>query len=290
MALLNTKATYMTYTMAELTEENTSKEIQAGPYRVHYHDAGEGPAVIMLHGGGPGASGWANFHANFAPFAEKHRTVLVDMLSFGRSETVVFDTEAATTVRARAIRDLMDALGIERASFLGNSMGGSVAMAFAVDYPERVDRLVLMGASGMTRTVLFTQPTEGHRRLRDASANPTLEAMQALADVMLFDPTLLSQEVLEARVRAANDPGRREAAARSTAPWRDQTNEFSQIRARTLIVWGREDRVNPLEIGLLLLREIPDSRLHVFRDCGHWAQLEHPEEFNRIALDFLAAP
>lgn len=284
------KATSMSDTLSELTEENTVKEIQAGPYRVSYHDAGEGPVVIMLHGGGPGASGWANFNANFASFAAKHRTVLVDMLSFGRSESVVFDAEPATTVRARAVRDLMDALGIERASFLGNSMGGSVAMAFAVDYPDRVDRLVLMGASGMTRTVLFTQPTEGHRRLREASAAPTLETMQALADVMLFDPSVLSQDVLKSRVEAANDPARRDAAARSTAPWRDQADEFKRIQARTLIVWGREDRVNPLEIGLLLLREIPDSRLHVFRDCGHWAQLEHPEEFNRIALDFLAAP
>lgn len=276
--------------VTELTEENTRREIQAGPYRVSYHEAGEGPVVIMLHGGGPGASGWANFHKNFAPFAAKYRTVLIDMLSFGRSESVVFDTEPSTTVRARAVRDLMDALGIERASFLGNSMGGSVAMALAVDYPERVDHLVLMGASGMTRTVLFPQPTEGHRRLREASADPSVETMKALAEVMLFDPSLLTQEALEARVRTAKDPARREAAAKSTAPWRDQTDEFAKIAARTLIVWGREDRVNPFEIGLLLLREIPHSSMHIFRDCGHWAQLEHPEEFNRISMDFLDAP
>ncbi|MGW4370979.1 alpha/beta fold hydrolase [Nocardia takedensis] len=273
-----------------MTEEHTSREVQAGPYRVHYHEAGAGPAVIMLHGGGPGATGWSNFQANFSSFAEKHRTLLVDMLSFGKSEVVVFDEEPATTVRARALRDLMDVLGIERASFVGNSMGGSVAMAFAVDYPDRVDRLVLMGASGMTRTVLFPQPTEGHRRIKEAAANPTIETMQALANAMLFDPGHLSQEVLEARVTAAKDPARRAAAQRSIASWRDQTDEFAKIQARTLIVWGREDRVNPLEIGLLLLREISDSRLYVLRECGHWAQLEHAEEFNRVAVEFLAAP
>jgi pimeloyl-ACP methyl ester carboxylesterase len=249
----------MTQTVTALTEENTGKDVQAGRYRVHYHEAGHGPAVIMLHGAGPGASAWANFSGNFGPFAERHRTLLVDMLGYGGSESEVSDSEPATTVRARAVRDLMDALGIERASFVGNSMGGTVAMAFAVDYPERTEQLVLMGAGGLTRTVVAPQPTEGHRRLAEAAANPSMETMQALVNAMLFDPSLVSRE-------------------------------FALIQARTLIVWGREDRVNPLEIGLQLLRDIPGSRLHVFRSCGHWAQIEHQEEFNRIALDFLAAP
>lgn len=280
----------MTQSLTALTEESTAKDIQAGPYRVRYHEAGEGPAVIMLHGGGPGASAWSNFQANFAPFAARHRTLLVDMLGFGGSQSVVFDSEPSTTVRARALRDLMDALSIDRADFVGNSMGGSVSMAFAVDYPERANRLVLMGAAGMTRTLLAPQPTEGHRRIAEAVRNPSLETIQALADAMLFDPSLMSRDALEARVHAANNPAHRDAAARSTAPWRDQHDEFARIRARTLIVWGRDDRVNPLEIGLQLMREIPDSRLHVFRNCGHWAQLEHAEEFNRLALDFLSAP
>jgi pimeloyl-ACP methyl ester carboxylesterase len=262
---------------------------QAGVYRLHYHEAGHGPAVIMLHGGGPGATAWSNFSGNLEPFAERHRTLLVDMLGFGGSDSVVFDSEPATTVRARALRDLLDTLGIERASFVGNSMGGTTAMAFAVDFPERTDRLVLIGAAGMTRTVLAPQPTEGHRRLAAAGADPTVETMQALVDAMLFDPGLVSRALLEDRVAAARNPAHREAAARSTAPWRDQTAEFARIAAPTLIVWGREDRVNPLEIGLQLLRDILDSRLHVFRNCGHWAQIEHRAEFNRVALEFLAA-
>jgi pimeloyl-ACP methyl ester carboxylesterase len=280
----------MIQTAPGLSEENTARDIQAGPYRVHYHEAGQGPAVIMLHGGGPGSSAWSNFSGNIGPFAERHRTLLVDMLGYGGSESVVFDSEPATTVRGRALRDLMDVLGIERASFAGNSMGGTVAMAFAVDYPERTERLVLMGAAGMSRTVLFPQPTEGHRRLAEATADPNLETMQAVVNAMLFNPGLMPPGALEARVRAAQNRAHRDAAARSTAPWRDQTGEFARIRARTLIVWGREDRVNPLEIGLQLLRDIPDSRLHVFRQCGHWAQVEHQDEFNRIALEFLAAP
>lgn len=276
-------------TVATLTEEGTSRFAQAGPHRVHFHEAGHGPAVIMLHGGGPGATGWSNFSPNIGPFAERHRTLLVDMLNFGGSDSVVFDSEPSTTVRARALRDLMDTLGIERASFVGNSMGGTTAMAFAVDYPERTERLVLMGAAGMTRTVVAPQPTEGHRRLAEAGADPSLETMQSLVNTMLYDPSIVSRDMLEARVRAARNESHRSAAARSTAPWRDQAGEFARVRAKTLVVWGREDRVNPLEIGLQLLRDIPDARLLVFRECGHWAQIEHAAEFNRVALEFLAA-
>lgn len=279
----------MTQAVATLGEEGTGSYAQAGPYRLHYHEDGQGPAVIMLHGGGPGATAWSNFSGNIGRFAERHRTLLVDMLGFGGSDPVVFDGEPATTVRARALRNLMDTLGIEKASFVGNSMGGTTAMAFAVDYPERTERLILIGAAGKTRTVIAPQPTEGHRRLAEAGRDPNVETMQALVNTMLFDPSLMTSGALEERVQAARKESHRNAAARSTAPWRDQTDEFSRIAAKTLIVWGREDRVNPLEIGLQLLRDIPDSRLHVFRNCGHWAQIEHEAEFNRIALEFLAA-
>ena len=275
--------------MTNVDPAATGKIVKAGDYDVHYHEAGEGPPVIMLHGGGPGATGWSNFAGNLPAFAKSHRTLLVDMLGFGKSASAVYDKEAATTVRARALRDLMDVLGIERTSFVGNSMGGTVASAFAVDYPDRVDKLVLIGASGMSRTLLAPQPTEGHRRITEAVNDPTVETMQALINVMLYDPSIVSKEMIEDRVDAARNAGHRDAAARSTAPWRDQSQEFARIKAKTLITWGREDRVNPLEIGLFLFREIPESRMYIFKYCGHWAQIEHRDEFNRVALDFLGS-
>ncbi|SFO65994.1 2-hydroxy-6-oxonona-2,4-dienedioate hydrolase [Pseudonocardia ammonioxydans] len=90
-------------------------------------------------------------------------------------------------------------------------------------------------------------------------------------------------------MQAARNQSHRSAAARCTAPWCDQAAQFARVRTKTLGIWGREDRVNPLEIGLQLLRDIPDCRLLVFRECGHWAQIEHATEFNRTALEFLAA-
>jgi pimeloyl-ACP methyl ester carboxylesterase len=123
-----------------------------------------------------------------------------------------------------------------------------------------------------------------------ARQNPTEETMRAVMAAFLADPSKLPSEELKRRLKAAQDqPLRGTARGRSNAPWRNQEPELHLIQAKTFIVWGREDRVNPMEIGLLLLREIPDSRLLVVRDCGHWVQIEAQEEFNRVALEFLAS-
>ena len=269
---------------------STGKFIQAGDYRVHYHEAGEGPAVIMLHGAGPGATSWANYRGNIEVFSQSHRTILLDMPGFGGSDDVTSVDEAATTIRARVLRDFMDELGIERASFVGNSYGGAVAMAFAVDYPERSERLILMAAAGTLKTITTIQPTEGHRAMRIAAKNPSEETMRPVIAAFMADPSKLPDEEFQRRIEAAKrQPLRETPMGTSTAPWRDQEPELHRIKAKTLIMWGREDRVNPLEIGLLILREIENSRLYVVRNCGHWVQIEARDEFNRVALEFLAS-
>src|SRR5262245_12641544 len=159
---------------AALTEESTSKYAQVGDFRLHYNEAGTGPAVVMVHGGGPGASGWSNFQRNIGPFAEKHRTILVDMPQFGKSDSVVV-TEPRSVHTARAICRLLDALGIERASLVGNSMGGAASLNFAIDYPERIDKLVVMGSAGAGLSVFTPWPTEGIRVLGEVFNNPTAE-------------------------------------------------------------------------------------------------------------------
>jgi pimeloyl-ACP methyl ester carboxylesterase len=212
------------------------------------------------------------------------------MPGFGGSDSITSIDEPATTIRTRVLRDLMDALGIERASFVGNSYGGAVAMAFAVDYPERTDRLILMAAAGTLKTIFTLQPTEGHRAMRVAAKDPSEETMRPVIAAFMADPSKLPPEEFQRRVAAAKEqPLRETPMGTSTAPWRDQEPELHRIQAKTLIIWGREDRVNPVEIGFLLLREIPDSRLLVVRNCGHWVQIEAREEFNRVALEFLAS-
>ncbi|HLX37960.1 MAG TPA: alpha/beta fold hydrolase, partial [Candidatus Binataceae bacterium] len=134
------------------TEEATSKFVQAGTVKLRYHEAGRGPTLIMIHGGGPGAGGWSNYRRNVDHFAERFRVILPDLPGFAKSDKPKIEG-GILTFMAKAIKDLMDALDISRAHFVGNSLGGATTMKLAVDYPDRADRLVLMGAPGLA---LFT--------------------------------------------------------------------------------------------------------------------------------------
>jgi pimeloyl-ACP methyl ester carboxylesterase len=280
-----------------LTHDTTSRTAQAGEIRLHYHEAGEGPPLVLLHGGGPGASAWSNWKQNLPGLSRGFRTLLVDQPGYGRSDK--------PTVRggmwefyARAVRDLLDTLGIERASFIGNSLGGGTTLKFALDYPERVDRLVLMGPAGGMLPIFSAWPSEGLRTLMSfyAPPGPSRERMQAIIDALMFDPSKVDAEVLEERYQAAIDP---EAMATAQAVFRavqsgekvmvaeELWRDVHRITQPALIVWGREDRVLPLDGALYMTRYMPDARLHVFPRCGHWAQVEHREEFERLVTDFL---
>jgi 2,6-dioxo-6-phenylhexa-3-enoate hydrolase len=272
---------------ASLTEQSTSKYAQVGDFRLHYNEAGTGPAVVMLHGGGPGASGWSNFQRNVGPFSERHRTLLVDMPGFGKSDSVVV-TEPRSQLTARAVCGLLDSLRIERASFVGNSMGGAASINFAIDFPDRVDKLVVMGSAGAGQSLFVPMPTEGIKVLNQVFDNPTADGMRRLIQLMVYDASFLTEELLEGRLQAALNPGHLEARKKSSSAQRNFAAELGNIKAKTLIIWGRDDRVVPLDTGLRLLWSIPGAQMHVFGNCGHWAQFEHAEEFNRLVVDFLA--
>ena len=272
---------------ATLTEESTSKYAQIGDFRLHYNEAGTGPAVVMLHGGGPGASGWSNFQRNIGAFSERHRTLLVDMPGFGKSDSVVV-TEPRSQHTARALCGLLDSLGIERASFVGNSMGGSASINFAIDFPERIDKLVVMGSAGAGQSIFTPMPTEGIKVLNQVFDNPTADGMRRLINLMVYDASFLTEELVQGRLQAALNPGHLDARKKSSSAQRNFVAEVGNIKARTLIVWGRDDRVVPLDTGLRLLAGIPGAQMHIFGQCGHWVQFEHADEFNRLVTDFLS--
>src|SRR5215469_12487769 len=149
--------------MTSLDFESTSRYLD-GDCRLHYHEAGDGPALVLLHGSGPGVTGWSNFRGNFPVFAQHFRTIVLDMPGFGRSDRPPLD-RAYPRVAADALAGLLDALGIEQAHLLGNSMGGYVALEFALAYPDRVSRLVGMGPGGLAANVFGPDPAQGARRL-----------------------------------------------------------------------------------------------------------------------------
>ncbi|WP_284741241.1 4,5:9,10-diseco-3-hydroxy-5,9,17-trioxoandrosta-1(10),2-diene-4-oate hydrolase [Amycolatopsis sp. RTGN1] len=274
------------------------KYVQAGSLNLHYHEAGAEHAetVILLHGGGPGASAWSNFGRNLPEFAKHYRTIAVDQPGFGRSDKPVEHPQYFRH-SADAVVGLMDALGVERAHFIGNSLGGGAAVRLALNHGKRAGRLVLMGPGGLSVNLFAPDPTEGVKNLGKFAAKPSRERMEAFLRIMVHDQSLITDELIDDRFAAANTPESL-AAMRAMGMSFAQPDSYEEgmlwreahrLRQRVLLIWGREDRVNPLDGALVALKTIPRAQLHVFGGCGHWAQLEKFDEFNRLALDFLGS-
>ncbi|MFI9025685.1 4,5:9,10-diseco-3-hydroxy-5,9,17-trioxoandrosta-1(10),2-diene-4-oate hydrolase [Streptomyces sp. NPDC053560] len=287
---------------AQLTYESTSRTAKAAGIALHYHEAGpadrpDAPVVIMLHGGGPGASGWSNFGANLPVFARTFRTLLVDQPCFGRSAKPELDRDYFS-YSAGAVAALMDELGIERAHFIGNSLGGGTSVRMALNHPDKVGKLLLMGPGGISLNLFAPDPTEGIKRLFEfqSAPEPTKEQLRAFLSVMAYDQSIVTDELVEERWASATDPetklgNARMAAAFANPAWAQDWmlwREAHRITQPVLLTWGREDRTNPLDGALVALKTIPDARLHVFPHCGHWAQTEQADEFNRLAAAFFS--
>jgi 4,5:9,10-diseco-3-hydroxy-5,9,17-trioxoandrosta-1(10),2-diene-4-oate hydrolase len=280
-------------TIAPADFDATSRFADAGGMRLHYHEAGPagwheagpagwheaGPAgapepgpgpgpgspvpgtipVVMLHGGGPGASAWSNFGPNLPVFAARFRTLLVDQPGFGRSDRppVVGNY---FTFSADALAGLLSELGIERVHLIGNSLGGGTAVRFALRYPERAGKLVLMGPGGLSLNVFAPDPTEGVKRLMEFSAppGPSKEKLASFLRTLVFDQRLITDELVAERYAAASDPAALAAMASLGASFFDPASaedgllwrEAHRLRNKVLLVWGREDRVNPLDGAL----------------------------------------
>jgi 4,5:9,10-diseco-3-hydroxy-5,9,17-trioxoandrosta-1(10),2-diene-4-oate hydrolase len=281
--------------------DSTSRFTGAAGMRLHYHEAAPagqsgGPVVVMLHGGGPGASAWSNFGRNLPVFAARFRTLLVDQPGFGRSAKPAV-TGNYFTFAADAVSGLLDELGIDRVHLVGNSLGGGTAVRFALRFPERAGRLVLMAPGGLGLNVFAQDPTEGVQRLMEFAAppGPSREKMATFLRTLVFDQRLLTDELVDERYAAASDPDALAAMASMGASFYDPAyaedgmlwREAHRLRRPVLLIWGREDRVNPLDGALVALKLIRRAQLHVFGGCGHWAQLEKFDEFNRLAIGFL---
>jgi 4,5:9,10-diseco-3-hydroxy-5,9,17-trioxoandrosta-1(10),2-diene-4-oate hydrolase len=284
--------------LEELTFESTSRYAEVdvdGPLKLHYHEAGVGndQTVVLLHGGGPGASSWTNFSRNIAVLAQRFHVLAVDQPGYGHSDKRA-EHGQFNRYAARALKGLFDELGLGRVPLVGNSLGGGTAVRFALDYPDLAGRLVLMGPGGLSVNLFAPDPTEGVKRLGAFSMDPTRENLEAFLRVMVYDKKLITPELVEERFALASTP---ESLAATIAMgmsfagadfelgmmWR----EVYRLRQPVLLIWGREDRVNPLDGALVALKTIPRVQLHVFGQCGHWAQVEKFDEFNKLTIDFL---
>ena len=264
--------------------------IDAAGIATNVHTAGDGAPVLLLHGSGPGVSAFANWRLTIPGLAPHFRVIAPDIVGFGYTERPPGIDYGLDTWTAHAV-GVLDALGIERAHVVGNSFGGSLALALAIRHPERVQRLVLMGSVGVPFTI-----TPG----LDAvwGYEPSVEAMEGLLHLFAYDRSLAGPDLARLRYEASIRPGVQEAYAAMFPAPRQQAldamthpiDQIAGIAAPTLIVHGRDDRVIPLQNALDLLGLIDDSQLHVFGRCGHWTQIEHADAFVGLVTAFLSSP
>ncbi len=271
--------------MADDKRVEIGSAVDAGGVKTNYLDDGEGPPVVLVHGSGPGVTAYANWRLTIPDLARHFRVLAPDMAGFGFSEK---PGTYGMEIWMGQIIGFLDALGLDRVSLVGNSFGGGLAIRVAVEHPERVHRLVLMGAAGVVFPI-----TEG----LDAvwGYQPGVENMRRLLDIFAYSRELVTDELAEVRYRATIEPGVQEAfAAMFPAPrqrWVDNLatpeDRIRGIRHETLIVHGRDDRVVPLDNAYRLHALIDTSDLHVYGRCGHWTQIERSDAFNRQLIDFL---
>ncbi|MDX1296806.1 MAG: alpha/beta fold hydrolase [Pseudomonas sp.] len=285
--------------MSQYSENATSCfaliEYQGAGLNIHYHDCGEGQeVVVMLHGSGPGASGWSNFSRNIEPLIEAgYRVLLMDCPGWSKSDSIVC-SESRSALNAWVLKELLERLDVKRAHLIGNSMGGHSAVAFALAYPEHVDRLVLMGGGTGGASPFVPMPTEGIKLLQKVYREPTQENLQQMMDIFVHDSSDLTPELISGRLenilqRRDHLDNFNKSLALNPRQFPDVSTRLGEIDAPTMVVWGRNDRFVPMDAGLRLVAGIANSELHLFNNCGHWVQWEHAGRFNRLVLDFLSS-
>lgn len=287
--------------MNEIDFASSSKTVlvNEGPlknFNVHFNEVGTGDAVVMLHGSGPGASGWGNFNRNIESFVQAgYRVLLIDLPGWGRTDPIVVDKGNRAPINAAAVKGVMDALDIPRAHVLGNSMGGAAALLFAMEYPDRCGKLAIMGGGAGGQSIFVPQPAEGIKLLLGLYRQPTLDNLKRLLSVFVFDPNDLTEDLVQSRFQGMSDQAEHIANFVKSMDLNpkhlmgDFSARLGEVKSKTLVIWGRDDRFVPLDAGLRLVWALPDAQLHVFGRCGHWVQWEHAHDFNRLVTGFLDA-
>lgn len=264
--------------------------ITAGGLGTNYHALGTGRPVFFIHGSGPGVSAWANWRLNLGPIAARGlRCIAPDMTGFGYTdapEGLRFSRDGWVEHFAA----IVDALAPDQSiSIVGNSFGGAIALAYAIRFPERVEKLVLMGAVGVDFPITpGLDQAWGHQA--------SFENMRRLMQVFAFNQDLVSDDLAELRHRASLRPGVMEAFSAMFPEPRQQAiralasaeADIARVAAPTLIFHGRDDKVIPVEVSKRLFELLPEAELHLFRNCGHWTQIEKAQRFNEITGAFLA--
>jgi 4,5:9,10-diseco-3-hydroxy-5,9,17-trioxoandrosta-1(10),2-diene-4-oate hydrolase len=272
--------------LVEAVPEAKYAEVGQG-ITMHYHDAGEGRegVVLFIHGSGPGASGWSNFKGNY-PFLAEHgyRTIVPDTMGYGYStkpESGTFDLEQV----AAQYKGLLDSLGIERVTVIGNSQGGAIAIALALEYPTLVEKLVLMAPGGLESRETYME-MEGIKAMIRVLYKEGIsrQTMRKVFTLQLHDESKITDQIIEERYQIAKTQHKDNIARIQVA---NQQDRLSEIKCPVLCFWGANDKFCPMSGASKIASRVPRSRTILIGSCGHWVMVEYPKLFNELTLKFL---
>lgn len=270
--------------------------VKVGGSNIHYWVEGAGPAVILVHGLASSAEFW---QYNVRPLSRGHRVYAVDLLGFGRSEKAI--AEFSLPFGASFLADFMDNLQIERATLVGNSLGGVVCAQFAVQFPERLERLILVGSAGFGRELQLFLRLWSVPILGGMTFSLYQRAFPVLKRWVFYDSRSMDGEWVSGAAAMVRRPGVKESSLRVVRLGVDMSGQreelvrdlhlrLAHMTAPTLVIWGSHDPVVPVSHAYAAEELIPNSKVRIMDRCGHTPQVERPQEFNQLVLDFLGEP
>ena len=257
----------------------------SGGYQICINEAGEGPAVVFIHGSGPGASGVSNFRQNIDSFVDAgFRTVLPDMIGYGASSKPE-GIDYTLTLFTDTLYEALTAQGVTRATLVGNSLGGGVAIQMALDHPEFIDRLILMSPGCIEELpIYFAMPGIANMRSAFGSADFSAEDQRRLNQSLVYDPVHITDELVAERYAVARTQPKDVIGRMRT---HNLAPRLGELKMPILGFWGYQDQFMPLSGINYFLEQCDDARFMTFNKVGHWVQVERAEEFNRYSIDFL---
>ncbi|MFL2129240.1 MAG: alpha/beta fold hydrolase [Ruoffia tabacinasalis] len=275
-----------------MSRPEIGKSVKTGEFTTNYLEVGEnngGVPLVFIHGSGPGVSAYANWRLVLPEVGVDNHAYALDMVGFGYSDKPTGDeVDFGIELWTQQILDFLDALDIEKANLVGNSFGGSLAISVALKAPDRVNKIITMGAMGVEMDMPYgLNEVWGYKGTR--------EHMAELIDLFAYDKKFATEELITVRHEASQEPGFHEAFS-SMFPHPRQSSadnlsfpdeEIKKIKHKTLLVHGREDKVVPVENSYRLINLLENSDLHIFGKCGHWVQIEKSLEFSALVNDFV---
>lgn len=255
--------------------------------RIHYLDHGSGPVLVWLHGSGNGASGYSNFKGNYPALIEAgYRCIVPDLIGFGYSDKPA-DVEYPLSFFIECVKQTLDALGVERYTLIGNSLGGAVALGFALAHPQNIERLVLMAPGGLNELpdYLAMPGMAAMFKLFGSSEPVTEERMKRFfQNAFVVNPDCVDDALVHERYELMK---LQNPQVIKTMKVPNMTERLGEITCPVLTLWGLNENMMPDSGIMRLAKGLPNGRMVLVPQCGHWVMIEHRSLFNRMVLDFL---